>query len=197
MADQVVLLFVGFILTTVLGGTLGYVFQRRAWTHQFNIQRAATERSAASSALDELSSLLDKRRYRMLRVYWQLDSGEPKELDRRVAAYQTVLEEWNDGLNRRLALVATHFGSGLKGELEGLYETYRRAGQLLDAAVRAVRRGHSAEQLETLVGLLDGLNQRNYRFSEAGLSLIISGRVGSNMDAGQREFAPTPPPSGL
>lgn len=193
MGDEMLLLVLGFILTTVLGGLLGYVFQRRAWSHQFAVQRSASERSAASSALDELSSLLDKRRYRMLLVFWQLDRDEPDELERRVSAYRAVLEDWNDGLNRRLALVATHFGSDLKSELEGLYETYRTAGLLLDEAIRAKRVGADLAGLDKLVDVLEGLNQRNYRFAETGLSLILAGQVGSNMTPTQRRPAPTPP----
>jgi hypothetical protein len=193
MGDQVVLLVLGFILTTVLGGLLGYVFQRRAWSHQFEVQRSVSERDAASSALEELSTLLDKRRYRMLLIYWQLEREDPEEFERRVSAYRAVLEEWNDGLNRRLALVATHFGSDLKRELEGLYETYREAGDFVDAGIREKRAGGALTPLGNLVELLEGLNQRNYRFAETGLSLILAGHVGSNMTAGQRRPTPTPP----
>ena len=193
MGDQVLLLVLGFILTSVLGGLLGYVFQRRAWSHQFEVQRSASERNAASAALDELSSLLDKRRYRMLLVYWQLDREDPEELERRVSDYRTVLEDWNDGLNRRLALVATHFGSDLKRELEGLYETYREAGLFLDEAIRTKRAGGAPPGLERLVEMLEGLNQRNYRFAETGQSLILAGQVGSHMTIAQRRPAPTPP----
>jgi hypothetical protein len=33
MMETLAPLVVGFLLTTVLGGTLGYVFQQRGWTH--------------------------------------------------------------------------------------------------------------------------------------------------------------------
>ena len=197
MGDQVLLLVLGFVLTSVVGGFLGYVFQRRAWSHQFEVQRSASERNAASAALNELSSLLDKRRYRMLLVYWQLDREDPEEFERRVSNYRTVLEDWNDGLNRRLALVATHFGSDPKRELEGLYETYREAGLFLDEAIHTKRAGGTPPSLERLVDMLEGLNERNYRFAETGLSLIMAGQVGSHMTIAQRRPAPTPPVSDL
>lgn len=197
MGDQVLLVVLGFILTTVVGGLLGYVFQRRAWSHQFEVQRSAAERDAAAAALDELSSLLDKRRYRMLLIYWQLDQEDREEFERRIVGYRAVLEEWNDGLNRRLALVSTHFGADLKRELEGLYETYREAGLLLDQAIREKRAGEVHTPLGTLVDLLEGLNLRNYSFGETGLNLILTGKVGSNMSLEQREPASTPPVSDL
>lgn len=186
MGDQVALLLLGFVLTTVLGGSLGYVFQRRAWSHQFDVQRQRAEREAAASALDELSSLLDKRRYRMLLVYWRLDWDDQQELEEAVAAYRAVLEEWNDGLNRRLALVATHFGSDLKGELDVLYEEYREAGRLLEQAIRGRRAGEAAQDRTELAALLERLNIRNYDFAEAGLAAILAGRVGSDLTPAQR-----------
>ena len=191
MGDQVALLMLGFVLTTVLGGLLGYVFQRRAWSHQFEVQRRSAERHAAASALDELSRLLDKRRYRMLLVYWRLDRHDHDELEDAVTAYRAVLEEWNDGLNRRLALVATHFGSELRRELDALYEEYREAGRLLEQAIRERRDGEPATDRTALAELLERLNLRNYSFAEAGLAALIAGRVGSDLAATQRRRTTT------
>ena len=39
MGDQVLLLVIGFALTSVLGGALGFFFQTRSWTHQHRAQR--------------------------------------------------------------------------------------------------------------------------------------------------------------
>lgn len=195
MGDQVALLLLGFLLTTVLGGLLGYVFQRRAWSHQFDVQRRSAEREAASSALNELSSVLDKRRYRMLLVYWRLDWLDSREFEDAVTGYRAVLEEWNDGLNRRLALVSTHFGADLKRELDVLYEEYREAGRLLDLAIRDRRAGTTATTRTALVQLLEGLNTRNYNFAAAGLAAIIAGRVGSDLPLAQRQPTSTQPPS--
>jgi hypothetical protein len=195
MGDQVALLVVGFVLTTVLGGLLGYVFQRRAWSHQFNVQRRSTEREAASAALDELSSLLDKRRYRMLLVYWRLEWADDQEFEDAVVAYRAVLEEWNDGLNRRLALVATHFGADLKRELDVLYEEYREAGRQLERAIRGRRAGETVSDRDALAELLERLNIRNYSFAETGLAAIMAGRVGSDLEPAERRTSPMPAPS--
>lgn len=195
MGQQLVLLVVGFVLTTLLGGLLGYVFQQRAWSHQFTVQRRTTEREAAFRALDELSVLLDKRRYRMLRIYWRLDGAPDDELEDALDAYRGVLDEWNDGLNRRLALVATHFGVDMKRELEALYEEYRDAGQLLEREVRGRRSGETTRDREALSTRLEELNLRNYRFAENGLAAIMAGRVGSDLAPDQRRTTSTLPAS--
>jgi hypothetical protein len=186
MSDQVTLLVLGFVLTTVVGGLLGYVFQRRAWSHQYDVQRRSAERRAAASALDELTNVLDKRRYRMLTTCWRLDTPDETELDDAVAAYRAVLEEWNDGLNRRLALVATHFGPDMKRDLEVIYEEYQRAGQLLEQAIRDRRAGEPASGRTALADLLEQLDLRNYTFAETGLAALIAGRVGSDLPLAER-----------
>ncbi len=186
MSDQVTLLVLGFVLTTVVGGLLGYVFQRRAWSHQYDVQRRSAERRAAASALDELTNVLDKRRYRMLTTCWRLDTPDEPELDDAVAAYRAVLEEWNDGLNRRLALVATHFGPDMNRDLEVIYEEYQRAGQLLEQAIRGRRAGEPASGRTALADLLEQLDLRNYTFAETGLAALIAGRVGSDLPLAER-----------
>jgi hypothetical protein len=37
--DPLVLLLIGFVLTTVVGGGLTYFFQRSTWRHQYRVQR--------------------------------------------------------------------------------------------------------------------------------------------------------------
>ncbi len=41
---------VGFLLTTVAGGALGYFFQTSSWRHQHDVQRRESERERAAQA---------------------------------------------------------------------------------------------------------------------------------------------------
>src|SRR3954454_18136782 len=76
MANQVVLLVLGFVLTTVVGGVLGYYFQRRTW----DANRRESERSAAADVFDGISRGMDERLYRMRLVYWGLRSGDKERI---------------------------------------------------------------------------------------------------------------------
>jgi Tfp pilus assembly protein PilN len=69
--EQFLPLIVGFLLTTVAGGVLGYFFQSRSWSHQYDAQFREQERERAAKAFDEISRLLDKRLYRLRQLYWQ------------------------------------------------------------------------------------------------------------------------------
>jgi peptidoglycan hydrolase-like protein with peptidoglycan-binding domain len=148
MRDQLLVLTAGFLLTGVLGGSLGYVFQRRAWAHQHRVERAEQQHRLAMTTFEEVSSLLDKRLYRMRRVFWAarrrcegggqhgVDSGD---LQAALDDYRQVLAVWNDNLNRLLALVATYIGHGVRDDLgREIYEQFAAVGWALDEFVRQV-----------------------------------------------------------
>ena len=133
MGKELLPLFVGFVLTSVLGGLLGYMFQNRAWKNQQKAQQREQDRQQALRTFEEVSQLLDKRLYRMRRLYWAarsraLGRGDKAELASALANYREVLVEWNDNLNRTLALVHTYFGSQIREQMlcQKLSRTLRR-----------------------------------------------------------------------
>ena len=122
VVSALVPLVVGFLLTTVVGGLLGVYLQRRSWCHQYNVQLAAAARDRAVALFEELSRLLDRRLYRMRRLYWTLRRERKRPLSDRGAksleAYDAVLFEWNDNINRNLALLERSFGSQMRKQLD-------------------------------------------------------------------------------
>jgi peptidoglycan hydrolase-like protein with peptidoglycan-binding domain len=118
VTDQVWLLVIGFLLTSVVGGSLGYLFQARAWNHQHETTRRDNEREQALKTFEEVSTRMDKRLYRTQRLYWAASQrsrggGDQAQWDEARADYRVALYEWNDNLNRTLALVQTYFGATL------------------------------------------------------------------------------------
>ena len=106
---------VGFLLTSVLGGALGLIFQERSWRHQHDIQLRDLERDRASQVFEEVSRLLDKRLYRLEQVYWHLQDDLR---DVKMDDYREILYEWNDGINRILALTLQYFGNEMRHRLD-------------------------------------------------------------------------------
>jgi hypothetical protein len=105
----------GFLLTTVPGGLLATNLKNRSWSHQYAAQSAAKEAEKAVEIFGEVSRLLDRRLYRMRRLYWALgeDVQRPptRQTQKRMDDYVAVLYEWNDSINRNLALIHRYFGS--------------------------------------------------------------------------------------
>jgi hypothetical protein len=114
----------GSLLTIVLGGLLGFLFQNRSWDHQHKIQRAEQERERAVGVFDEVSRLMDKRLYRLKLVYWSLkdegsEPGHSPLAQTRFEDYRRILYDWNDNINRNLALLERYFGTVIRNELDG------------------------------------------------------------------------------
>jgi putative peptidoglycan binding protein len=177
VSDDLILLIVGFVLTTVLGGALGSFFQRRAWQEQHRVQKRDEANAQALRTFEEISRLFDKRIHRMRLLNGALlnrrrrrDNEAAEALDDAHKEYREVLVEWNDNLNRVLALTEVSFGSETRASAEALYEQYASLGRALDLALRLDLRNDPDPVTATslafarrLKRLSDGVYQINVR----------------------------------
>jgi hypothetical protein len=163
MAD-LLKLFCGFLLTTVFGGVLGYYFQNRAWRHQFRLRLLEADLASSTKVFEELSRLMDKRLYRMRQVHWKLkQSASDDILKEHMRAYREVLYEWNDALNRNLALAEICFGSNIKGALENsIYEEFSRIGGVLESGYKKFQEAKERYHWEQIANDLTRLGYRIY-----------------------------------
>jgi peptidoglycan hydrolase-like protein with peptidoglycan-binding domain len=179
MADQVVLLLLGFVLTTVVGGALGYYFQRRTW----DSNRRESERTAAASVFDDISRAMDGRLYRMRLVYWGLKGGDEDRIAAAMDEYRATLVRWNDNLNRNLALVHRYFGRDVWAFLSGvLYEEFAIIGRHLEGWYRRRldRELGSAEEGRLFVTgrRLQALSNDIFELNRLMIAMIQRGGVG-------------------
>ena len=186
MPDALVTVVVGFILTTVVGGLLGYFFQQRSWSHQHRVEGAARQRDRAVELFDELSRLLDRRLSRMRRLHWSLinDGEAPRSEDSRgrMADYVAVLYDWNDSINRNLALLQRYFGQGMRDRLDNeIGVRQRELGEELESLwngrSRVANEGGSVEER------FDRLADLIYEFNVDMITSIQQGDIGSTSPA--------------
>lgn len=182
---------IGFILTSVVGGWWAARLQQRSWDRQNDLRLQEDERERAAGVSQDLAALLDKRLYRMRRVYWAVDGHQTgsvtmEALDARLSDYNDVLYEWNDKLNANLALLGSYFGPAARTYLYDLYERFRVIGAKLEEAARTARSGGDVlSLLRALDSEFEGwkqgsLNQRIYDLSLAMMSQLREGLVGRN-----------------
>jgi len=190
LTDQMLTLLLGFALTTVAGGSLGYWFQRRNWEHQNDRTLAESDRVHATDTCRELSQLMDRRLYRMWQLKWALFAQAPdlERIDGKMQDYRGVLYEWNDTLNRNLAAAEIEFGSDLRRELEArIYEGFAAVGRRLEERYheltqneeRAPQQDSSQEASYELLQLRETV----YRLNVKMLRQIRDGRVGRHAPA--------------
>jgi hypothetical protein len=207
MGEKLQLLVIGWLLTGVLGALIAAGIQRytwnrqheaqqrdwehqnevqkRDWEHQYMVQQRDEERQQALKTFEDISTLLDKRLYRMWRLHWAIKkkargASNEKEMDLARTAYRDVLYEWNDNLNRTLALAQTYFGDGVRQTLEGsLYEAVAALGRALDATEQMVSKAENKPvDIPQLSGRLTRLSRRIYEMNVHMLSLLEENRLG-------------------
>jgi hypothetical protein len=174
------------LTSVIVAGILG------AWlTHQYDTQRLRTEneliRSRAESdrtltqhetevshaftTFEAVSRILDKRLWRARNLVWaSQDGADSAEIARRRAAYRDAVNEWNESLNRNLALVEKYFGLKQRGELEIAISDGLR---IINAELR--NKDVSSKQL---IERINTLNSTIYAFDVQLLQMVQTGRVG-------------------
>jgi hypothetical protein len=177
----------GFLLTTVLGGLLGFLLQRRSWTHQHNVQLAEQERERAVRIFEEVSRLLDRRLYRLRLLHWSLqgtgtDNASIELLDSRMDAYRQVLFDWNDSINRNLALIQQYFGTSMRSRLDSeiglsLVELGRRVESHWKGRTSPSSAPDSSE-IDRTSRRIDQLSANIYSYNLSMIRAIQSAQVG-------------------
>jgi murein L,D-transpeptidase YcbB/YkuD len=133
VGQQLALVVVGFVLTGVVGALIGYYLQNRAWAHQHEAGRRDDERAQARATFEEVSRRLDQRLYQMQQVYWAarskaLGRADDTAITHARDRHREIVAEWNDNLNRTLALAEISFGNKLRTTLEHhVYEEFAAA----------------------------------------------------------------------
>jgi hypothetical protein len=183
--DQLLALLAGFLLTTVLGGLLGAMLQRRTWDHQHAVQAEQAAVTRADEVCRQTMGLLDKRLYRMLRLYFACrapddEADAASTLSGRLQDYNAVLYEWNDQLNSGLALTSTYFGQRARDWLEvEVYAGFQQVGSDLERLYALSRTNSERTELLQQVRLgLEGMNDRVYRLGAFMTSQLLRQNVG-------------------
>lgn len=179
MGHQLLLVFVGFALTTVAGGFLGYSLQRRAWREQERARLSQTEREAAKAFFEDLSRVFDRRLHRMRQLdAWLVPSSEADDVERALARYREAVDEWNDNLNRILALAQRYFGKNLRDHLDyGVMTRFVKAGARLQDRV-AEYRADGEPSSPSVKPELEALAREVYSLNVQLIEQIQRGAVG-------------------
>ena len=191
--NELVPVITGFFLTTVLGGLLGFWLQNRSWAHQHKILVAEQEhqhkilvaeqkREKAVQIFDEISRLMDKRLYRLRLIYWELaDEGDQANrspsTESRWEDYRQVLYEWNDNINRNLALLQRYFGQEMRNRLDnGVGLSFVMLGRVMEQWSKS---GEPATTQSDVESRLKNLSNLVYAFNVDMIRAIQSEVVGS------------------
>jgi hypothetical protein len=193
--DKITPVITGFLLTTVIGGLLGFLFQRRTWNHQHAVQVHEQERERAVAIFEEVSRLMDRRLYRLRLLFWSLPKrslgGTEQELaQRRLEDYRQVLFDWNDNINRNLALIQQYFGTGLRSKLDNvLGARFVELGRDVEKLWRQDWSETEAAKYPRLENAIEGLSNSIYFYNIEMIKAIQSASFGTAIEQQPRRLA--------
>lgn len=167
MFEKLFLLTIGFLLTTVCGGILGRYFQHRTWKNQWAVSQNERTIQLSLNIFEEISRLMDKRLYRMRRLYWAINKNQSNdEVENRMNEYREVLYEWNDNINRNLALLQFYFGDDSRDSLDfDVGKMFVDTGAILEKNYRQRRPDEKLKDIIDSAEDLDILASKVYQFN--------------------------------
>lgn len=184
---ELALLLVGFGLTTIVGGSLGYYFQQKSWTNESNVRRYEGELSKSSEIFDDISGLLDRRLYATRRLIWAHKEGDVDEVKIQREAYRQAVYEWNGNLNRNLARIERYFGKEMRADLDMLRVAFR----IIDDDLGKYRKAPEQNELKRIEDYVDQFNYKVYAFNLNMLTHIQQGKIGIYLDPDLHEKIPS------
>jgi len=128
--QEVVLLILGFILTTIVGGFLTDRVQRRAWLQQHQIQSCEAEQEIRTKGFAQLSNRMDTRLLRMRELAWALEHAKTlKDVEQERRLNREARDDWSSRVNSTLAFIQVYFDPD---RYDTLYDLNTRFGALFE-----------------------------------------------------------------
>ena len=184
---EINLIVLGFLLTTLGGGILTFLYQwiqdnRRAQSDKMQAELNIMEqrRTQATALFNEISPLIDTRLYNWRRLAWGLEGSIPEDsLKARYTEYMHVFFEWNHNLNKNRALICRFFGPQLGEQFEEvIMPELRELHNTIISIYRTPRSFRHIIPSDSLNSLADPVNDVIYQFNNSMSELIRSGNVG-------------------
>lgn len=102
---DLILLLIGFGLTTIVGAKISREYQQREWHRQYEISKKDDQTRRSEEIYKNISTLMDYRLYRTRRLNWDNMSKDSHR------EFKEMLNQWNSHLNSNETLLETYFGT--------------------------------------------------------------------------------------
>ena len=178
-----------FVLTVLIGGAYASYLQQRSWRHQNQTRLDEEERKQAGEICTALAQLLDKRRYRTVRLLQAIEDrargeGSDDELGERRSEYEQALAEWNDQLTTRLVSVEVYFGGDAYDQLDSIDRRFQEADSGIDKLYRQLTAavdtavGIDTDDVAAMAKLLDVVREEAHELGFGMMLHIRRGEIG-------------------
>jgi len=94
-SSKIVLIVLGFLLTTVIGERLVNTYQEESWKRDVKYEFLRQEIEETRKVLDDVIFQIENRRHMLQKVYWALEIGDKKEINECWNNYTKTIDDWN------------------------------------------------------------------------------------------------------
>jgi hypothetical protein len=95
MSEKTLLLIVGFLLSTVLGGFWGFLLKKRSWQIETEHSIYKARFDEGEKFLDALSEQVGKRFFLLQRFLWAIQEDNQEKILEREKEYFSAVTDWN------------------------------------------------------------------------------------------------------
>ncbi len=177
---EVFLLTYGFILTGIIGAIITFGLQSASWRYQNNSAKLEKELNVASDVFEQISTVTDKRIYRMDKLdRWLVDGTDDVMINNLMREYRDVLYEWNDSYNKNKALVNLYFGTEVSARFDYIHFFFKQVGKDLETQYYLSSENRNQEQLVQIGNRIGDLNNIALEINEGMIKKIQAQSVGS------------------
>jgi hypothetical protein len=176
MLEKLSLLSLGFLLTTICGGFVGTLLQQRAWRHKWEIENAEKHIETAKQIFEEVSRLMDRRLFRVDQLSAWIKRADKERVEASLQNYREVMFDWNDNINRHLAMLQIYFGNDIREDFNfKVGVTFVKVGSDTEAIYRDfIREQEIGDALSNVRNLIDELRVEVYSYNLKMLTRIES-----------------------
>lgn len=135
-SQKLLLLVATFLLSTLLGGLLGYYFQARTNSRNYKNSLIESERKAAKDIFEDIITGIDERIY-----YAQIvnDAHLFNEHKKGISPekwnnYVKAMDKWNININKRFQLMLFYFGYQTKKDIQVIHLKFISLNSKLNSA---------------------------------------------------------------
>ena len=174
-------LILGFLLTTVAGGILASLFQWLSWRREVRIDLYRQRYAEGTELLEQLSSIIDRRYFRMQQLMWAIaDPASQEKVATREAEYFAIVVEWNERLRSVHNNLRLLVGDAVALQFLDYADDYRQDDPeslhygFVKAHRAVMRAKEDPNQVEAARAEVDRLNWRVSRFAYDATTLFVS-----------------------
>jgi hypothetical protein len=152
-------IIISFVLISLVGNYLLSAYQYRAWVRQRRFEKKAESIQYLYDLFAELTSLMSKRRYAMLKLVYALRKNDKDRINNARIEYKKYLDEWNTKLNAFLIKVVFHLDEDEMMYLEDhINADFVAIGQEIELCLRDARNATNS-RLASIENKLNSLNR--------------------------------------